>query len=210
MPYARAKSGWLRVTTPYSGDGKGHLFTPEVGSQVLVNYEHGLPDMPVVVGNVFHPQNKQGAKYSPPQNNLKGFQTAGGNKFVMLDSAQAQTILISNSNKKGTAIQLGFKGDGSIIIKSEGSVQVVSPAITLEAGDKGEINLHAKNITLNAEENLQLLSGLKTDMRTQDMDAHATGTLALEGVTTASLSSAQVEVSGNATTSIKGTLVTIN
>jgi uncharacterized protein involved in type VI secretion and phage assembly len=44
------------------GDGKGHLFTPEVGSQMLVNYEHGLPDMPVVVGNVFHSQNKQGAQ----------------------------------------------------------------------------------------------------------------------------------------------------
>lgn len=37
-PVARseaAESGWLRVTTPYSGHGKGHLFTPEVGSQVL-------------------------------------------------------------------------------------------------------------------------------------------------------------------------------
>ena len=86
MPFARVESGWLRVTTPYSGDGKGHLFTPEVGSQVLVNYEHGLPDMPVVVGNVFHPQNKQGAKYSPPNNHLKGFQTAGGNKFILDDA----------------------------------------------------------------------------------------------------------------------------
>ena len=37
---ADAESGWLRVTTPYSGDGKGHMFTPEVGSQVLVSYEH--------------------------------------------------------------------------------------------------------------------------------------------------------------------------
>ena len=206
----QAESGWLRVTTPYSGDGKGHMFTPEVGSQVLVSYEHGLADMPVVVGNVFHPQNKQGAKYSPPSNYIKGFQTAGGNKFVMVDSGKAQTILISNSNKKGTAIQLGFKGDGSITIKSEGSVQVISPAITLEAGDKGEINLHAKNITINAEENLQLLSGTKTDLRTQELDAYATNSLTLEGVANASLSSAQVTVSGDATTSIKGTLVTIN
>jgi len=206
----QAESGWLRVTTPYSGDGKGHLFTPEVGSQVLVNYEHGLADMPVVVGNVFHPQNKQGAKYSPPSNNLKGFQTAGGNKFVMLDSAKAQTILISNSNKKGTAIQLGFKGDGSIVIKSEGSVQVVSPAITLEAGDKGEINLHAKNITINADENLKLLSGTKTEATTQDMSVYATQTLSLEGTNQATLTGAQVIVTGDATTSIKAPLVNIN
>ena len=141
---------------------------------MLVNYEHGLPDMPVVVGNVFHPQNKQGAKYSPPNNHLKGFQTAGGNKFILDDAPEAQVIRISNSGMKGTSVELSFKDNGSITIKSQGPVQVLSPAITLEAGKEGEIKLHAKNITLNAEENLQLLSGTKTDLRTQDLDAYAT------------------------------------
>ncbi|WP_209284502.1 hypothetical protein, partial [Escherichia coli] len=53
-------------------------------------YEYGLADMPVVVGNVFHLQNKQGAKYSPPNNHLKGFQTAGGNKFILDDAPEAK------------------------------------------------------------------------------------------------------------------------
>jgi uncharacterized protein involved in type VI secretion and phage assembly len=151
---AQAESGWLRVTTPYSGDGKGHMFTPEVGSQVLVNCEHGLPEFPVVVGNVFHPQNKQGTKYSPPSNNLKGVQTAGGNKFVIADTAGDQKILISNSNNKGTAVEVGSKGDGSITIKSNGPVTVLSPTITLEAGEKGEIKLHARTIVVTADRGL--------------------------------------------------------
>jgi Rhs element Vgr protein len=206
----QAESGWLRVTTPYSGDGKGHLFTPEVGSQVLVNYEHGLPDMPVVVGNVFHPQNKQGAKYSPPNNHLKGFQTAGGNKFILDDAPEAQVIRISNSRKKGTAVELSFKGDGSITIKSQGPVQVLSPAITLEAGDKGEINLHAKNITIDADENLKLLSGTKTEAKTETLEAHASQTLTLKSNVQTRLSGAQVEVAGDTTTSIKAPIVNIN
>jgi len=206
----QAESGWLRVTTPYSGDGKGHLFTPEVGSQVLVNYEHGLPDMPVVVGNVFHPQNKQGAKYSPPNNHLKGFQTAGGNKFILDDAPEAQVIRISNSRKKGTAVELSFKGDGSITIKSQGPVQVLSPAITLEAGDKGEINLHAKNITIDADENLKLLSGTKMEVTTETLEAHASQTLTLKSNVQAKLSGTQVEVVGDATTSIKAPIVNIN
>jgi type VI secretion system secreted protein VgrG len=205
-----AETGWMRVSTPYSGNGKGQLFTPEVGSQVLVGYEQSQAEFPLVLGNLFHPQNPQQAKYTTPQNHLKGLQTAGGNKVVMSDKKGAQTILISNSNNKGTAVEVGFKGDGSITIKSNGPVTILSPDIILEAGDKGEINLHAKNITINADENLQLLSGLKTDLHTQDLDAYATSSLALEGVTSASLSSAQVTVSGDATTSIKGTLVTIN
>jgi type VI secretion system secreted protein VgrG len=207
---ADAETGWMRVSTPYSGNGKGQLFTPELGSQVLVGYEQSQAEFPVVLGNLFHPQNPQQAKYTTPQNHLKGLQTAGGNKLVLNDTKGAQTILLSNSNNKGTAVEVGFKGNGSITIKSNGPVTVLSPDITLEAGAKGEINLHAKNITINADENLQLLSGLKTDLHTQDLNAHATNSLALEGATSASLSSAQVTVSGDATTSIKGTLVTIN
>jgi type VI secretion system secreted protein VgrG len=152
----QAESGWLRVTTPYSGDGKGHMFTPEVGSQVLVNYEHGLADMPVVVGNVFHPQNKQGTKYSPPSNNLKGMQTAGGNKFVMADTQGDQKILISNSNNKGTAVEVGFKGDGSITIKSNGPISLLAGGnITLDS--KQDIILTAgNNVSITAQKNMLL------------------------------------------------------
>jgi type VI secretion system secreted protein VgrG len=171
----QAESGWLRVTTPYSGDGKGHMFTPEVGSQVLVNYEHGLADMPVVAGNVFHPQNKQGTKYSPPSNNLKGMQTAGGNKFVMADTQGDQKILISNSNNKGTAVEVGFKGDGSITIKSNGPVKVLSPTITLEAGNKGTIKLHAKTIMMEAEELVRISS------KTSDIEVVAKEIMAYQG-----------------------------
>jgi type VI secretion system secreted protein VgrG len=105
---ADAESAWLRVSTPYAGDGKGQMFTPEVGSQVLIGYEHGLAEFPVALGNLFHPQNKQGTVYSPPSNHLKGMQTAGGNKFVMNEVAGAQTILLSNSNNKGTAVEVAL------------------------------------------------------------------------------------------------------
>ncbi|HEX8326831.1 MAG TPA: phage baseplate assembly protein V [Hymenobacter sp.] len=157
-----AETGWVRVSTPYSGHGKGQLFTPEVGSQVLVGYEHSLAEFPVVLGNLFHPQNPQGAKYSTEANHLKGMQTAGGNKVVMSDKKGAQTILLSNSNNKGTAVQVGFQGDGSITIKSNGPVTVLSPNITLEAGDKGSIKLHAKTISMDADEEFTVSSKSKS------------------------------------------------
>ena len=69
---ADAETGWMRVSTPYSGNGKGQLFVPEVGSQVLVGYEQGQAEFPVVLGNLFHVQNPQQAKYTPPNNNLEG------------------------------------------------------------------------------------------------------------------------------------------
>ena len=159
---ADAETGWMRVSTPYSGHGKGQMFTPEVGSQVLVGYEQNQADFPVVLGNLFHPQNKQGAKYTTADNHLKGLQTAGGNKVVMSDKKGEQTILLSNSNNKDTAVEVGFKGDGSITIKSNGPVRVLSPDITLEAGAKGAIKLHAKTISLNAEDDVTISSQAKS------------------------------------------------
>ena len=153
---ADAESSWLRVSTPYSGDGKGQLFTPEKGSQVLVGYEHGLAEFPVVLGNLFHPSNKQGAKYSPANNGLKGIQTAGGNKMVMSEVAGAQTILLSNSNKKGTSVLVSFEGDGSVSITTNGPINLTSgDSISIEA--KKNIALRAgEDITLAAKQNITL------------------------------------------------------
>ena len=151
---ADAESSWLRVSTPYSGDGKGQLFTPEKGSQVLVGYEHGRAEMPVVLGNLFHPQNAQGATYTTAGNSLKGLQTAGGNKVVMSDVAGAQTILLSNSNKKGTSLLVSFQGDGSVSITTNGPINLTSgDSISIEA--KKNISLRAgEDITLAATKNI--------------------------------------------------------
>jgi uncharacterized protein involved in type VI secretion and phage assembly len=157
---ADAETGWLRVSTPYSGDGKGQLFTPERGSQVLVGYEHGLAEWPVVLGNVFHPHNAQGANYSTPSNHLKGLQTAGGNKLVMSDVQGAQTILLSNSNKKGTSILVSFEGDGSVSITTNGPINLTS-------GDS--ISIAAKkNITLRAGEDIVLAADKNILAETKD------------------------------------------
>ena len=203
-----AESAWLRVSTPYSGDGKGQLFTPEVGSQVLVGYEHGMAEFPVVLGNLFHPKNKQSAKYTNPQNNLKGMQTAGGNKFVMSDGAGEQKILISNSNNKGTAIEVGFQGDGSVSIKTNGPISLTAGGdITLTA--KKDIKLTAENVTINAKQKITKtakevavtgsekvdLTGKATTIKAGNtMQIAATSSLDVNGGSKASISSGKTRI----------------
>jgi type VI secretion system secreted protein VgrG len=157
---ADAESAWLRVSTPYSGAGKGQMFTPEVGSQVLVGYEQGQAEFAVVLGNLFHPQNPQNATYTRNSNHLKGLQTAGGNKFVLNDVAGAQTILLSNSNNKDTAILVSFKGDGSVDIRTNGPISLTAGQdIVLQAG---------KSITLQADEDIRLIAKKGVDVTAQE------------------------------------------
>jgi uncharacterized protein involved in type VI secretion and phage assembly len=212
---ADAETGWVRVSTPYSGNGKGQLFVPEVGSQVLVGYEQGQAEFPVVLGNLFHPQNPQQAKYTTPQNHLKGMQTAGGNKFVMNEIAGAQTILISNSNNKNTAILLNFKEDGSVDIKTNGPINLTAGAditlaskksIVLQAGE--DISLTAKknvavatqeeSITMQAHKELQL-TALTEDMTLEAASKQLTAK-----------ASSNVEITASAVVKVRGQDVKLN
>lgn len=156
-PVARpqdAETDWIRGVTPYSGDGKGQMFNPEVGSQVLVAYEDGAAEQPFVLGNMLHARNPQGASYSRAKNHVKGIQSKAGNKLTFNDMSGALQMLMSNSNNKGTAMQLGFDGKGNVTIKTLGPVHVSGSSITLEAGPLGEIHMHARRISMVAEQEI--------------------------------------------------------
>ncbi|UYZ64376.1 type VI secretion system Vgr family protein [Hymenobacter weizhouensis] len=203
-----AESGWLRVTTPYSGDGKGQLFTPEIGSQVLIGYEHNHPETPIVLGNLFHANNKQKASYSPDDNAVKGIQTASGNKITFHDKKGKEKILISSGQKKDTKLEVSFAKDGSIVLKTKGM-------ITLDAGEK--IILESQDIVIAAQDTLELQgrtisiqAETKLEATGQKVEVTAQTTLDLAGQTGVKVEGLTAEVSGSTMTTIKGTLVKIN
>ena len=206
-----AESGWLRVSTPYSGDGKGQLFTPEKGSQVLVGYEQGLAEFPVVLGNLFHASNPQSAKYTTPNNHMKGLQTAGGNKVVMMDKPGEQTIHLSNSNNKATAVKVSFKGDGSVHIHSNGPVTVNGSVIKLDAGEKGSIDLMAKTITIAAKEQIVICSETKDVVVSAETDitVDAKAKMLLSANENTLATTGKLDINGS-TVDISGTTVKIN
>ncbi len=139
-----AETDWLRVLTPYAGAGKGQLFTPEVGSQVLIGYAGGLAEQPYVQGNLFHARNKAGATYTHNGGDIKGIQTLAGNRITLHDKKDEEKIVITNGNQKETAIEISFKGKGRIEIKTSGDLSLsAGQNISIEAG---------KSLTIKAEE----------------------------------------------------------
>ena len=176
-----AETDWLRVLTPYGGAGKGQFFTPEVGSQVLIGYTHGLAEQPYAQGNLFHGHSEAGAEYRHNGGEVKGILTTGGNKLTFFDQKGEEKILISNSQHQETTLEITFKGDGKIELKTKGD-------ISLAAG---------KNVSIQAGENVSIQAGKKISLKAEELSSETSQATAIKA-------SAKVTVAGSSGVDVKG------
>lgn len=76
-------SCWVRVNQPVSGIQWGGISIPRVGQEVIVEFEHGDPDRPIVVGRVYNGQSQP--PYPLPQHKtrsvLKTLSSPGGGGY---------------------------------------------------------------------------------------------------------------------------------
>jgi type VI secretion system secreted protein VgrG len=50
-------SCWVRVSYPWAGNNYGTISIPRVGSEVIVDFENGDPDRPIIIGRVYNGSN---------------------------------------------------------------------------------------------------------------------------------------------------------
>ena len=139
---------WVRIVQPYAGKGErgglhGFYFIPEIGTEVLVGFEHHNPDLPFVMGNVYHGESSPRPWFSS-SNASKVIRTRNGNEIRLVDSGGQERIHIYHRKNEDhyNEIKLDMEGEGTITIET-----------------KGQLDLKAKNISLMAEESITLQSG---------------------------------------------------
>lgn len=80
FPFAEGTPLWARCVQPWIGNGYGWQFIPRIGSQVLVSFINGDPDIPVVTGALANGTNRP--PFSLPENSalsgIKTHSTPGG------------------------------------------------------------------------------------------------------------------------------------
>ena len=94
-------SCWIRVAQSWAGNRWGACFWPRVGHEVVVSFENGDPDRPIIVGSVYNSVNMP--PYSLPSNQyIAGWKslTEGGDptknfhQILMSDEKGAEVVHI--------------------------------------------------------------------------------------------------------------------
>lgn len=136
---------WAPWCSPYAGDGQGMQILPEEGSDVVVAFEAGDVERPIVLGALW------GAGDAPPEapqptNDLRVLHTRSGSRLEFDDDAQAPAIRLTTaaghrvvledgevtiSHGGGSTIRL--TASGGVEIEASSTVEVTAAAVTVSA-----------------------------------------------------------------------------
>ena len=141
-------SAWVRVASPWAGDGHGMLFLPRVGDEVLVGFVEGNPDQPVVTGSFYNsannvlyalPANKtmstiktQSSKGGGGANEIR-FQDLKGSEQLMISATKDLTVSAANDLTVSAANDLAVSVAHDLTVPVGRNFQVTAQTLNLTA-----------------------------------------------------------------------------
>ena len=214
---------WARLLTPDAGHGRGFVFRPEPGDEVVIGFLNEDPRQPLILGALFGSKNKPPQPVQTPsdKNDLRALVSRAGSRIVFDDETPALVIETTASGHAGGSynnrISINEK-DKTILIEDQfkNSIRLSDQGIVISS-DK-DIQLAAKGtVKIKGEGGLQL-EGAKTTVKGQQLELTGQSQLNLKGAQVQVAADAQLSLKGGAQTSvnsdgmlaIKGSLVTIN
>ena len=146
-------SPWIRMIQPYAGNGKGFYFIPEVGEEVMVDFENGNAERPFVLGAHYNGAAKSG--YNPT---TKAIHTQSGTKILLNDAEGSVRI----EDVSGNIYQMD--GNGTIEVKApKNIIFTAGEDLKFSAGRNMTTNV-ANNLTTNVGNEIVQDSGRKTTL----------------------------------------------
>lgn len=146
-PYA---TPWIRVVQFYDTC----KFVPEVGQEVLVDFEHGNAELPFVVGSYwmgFNPMDPEWTENNNDNNEVKAFRTMNGHtvEFHDVGLEKGGYVHVYDQAKKYDVL---LSTDGELVrLRSAGDIQLIAKKnILLKAGEDVGVSAGA-NLDLNSD-----------------------------------------------------------
>lgn len=145
---------WLRLSQPYAGGGKGFSFIPEIGEEVMIDFEGGNAERPYVKGTLYNGIADPDGSWLPGDNQVKAIRTRNGHTIEIWDAGQGGYIRIYDHKKENYV--LTFSTDEKLIrLESTGNIELYAQNdIIMHAGH--DLNAWADNdVVIAAGRDLQ-------------------------------------------------------
>ncbi len=172
-------SCWVRCMTPWSGQKWGMIQIPRIKQEVVVQFEDGDPDRPLVVGMLYNADNMPpyGLPDNMTQSGLKTNSSKGGggcHELMFEDKAGAELVrfqserdykqIIKNNAEIEIGLDHGDKGDLKQTIKNDKTEDIgnnskidiggkleekVATSVTIEAGTKIELKVGGSSLVID-------------------------------------------------------------
>lgn len=206
-------TGWVPVMSIYGGADFGYYSLPEVGAEVVVAFNMGDRNCPIVIGTLWNNKNTLPAETAVEKNLIKRFKTKGGCEVVFNDEENKQKVEIKTPGGFGITVEDETKSitlhdaqgkNGIVINEKDGLVNIkADKKITLSVGGSDVITLDGtgksatiktNNVKVEAAQNLEL-KGQNDKIEGSVVKVNAQGTM---------------EISSSGMTQVKGSMVKIN
>ncbi len=176
---SEASTCWLRVMQPWTGAGFGAQFIPRAGTEVVVTYEGGDPDKPIVLGGVYNEAHRP--PFSLPEQRTKsGFRSRtigddeGANELSFDDAPERERVYLHAQRNLEVEAEVDrvvhIRHDDRLVVEGERHEEVRGATISRHHGRR-EVHVSGADQTVS--------EGARSVRVEEDADLHVRGTYAV-------------------------------
>lgn len=204
-------SAWVPVAVPYAGNSYGNYFLPEVGSTVVLGFNMGDRNMPIVLGCLWNDVNKLPTNTAAKDNPKKLVKTKGGNEVLLSDEKkkesidvhtpgelrvkladEKQTITVQDKNSKNLLEIKAKDGHVRIAAASKITLECGGTAVTID-GKAKKLTLSMNQIEIKGSQTVKI-NGQSTNISGSMIDVKGSASLKMDGGGMAQLKAGMVKI----------------
>jgi phage protein D len=153
-------SGWARVAAPGAGKKAGVTWLPQVDDEVLVAFEHGDIDHPIVLGGLWNGEDEPPFDYGRDVDTsgkvtYRGFTTPKGHKldFFESETGDAKILLATSDGKHSVELDeknqaITITTSGKLVVDAQQDVEIkAGGSMKLEAS--GQMTIKGATVAIN-------------------------------------------------------------
>ncbi len=153
-----AVSYWARVAAPGAGTTAGVTWLPSVNDEVLLAFEHGDLDHPIVLGGLWNGKDAIPFNYDEDLDNgtvtYFGFTSRTGHKISLFEGQNDSLIQLLTANGEVNVVlddkhkELRIESTGKVTVDAQGDVSIkAGGSMKIEAS--GELSLKGSTVKIN-------------------------------------------------------------